>query len=74
MFRGKRFIVLVLKEKVNVKDVSVGELVLVEDELIVGAAGGTALVLEEVQVEGKPRMPGAQFARDFQLKSGDRLE
>jgi methionyl-tRNA formyltransferase len=74
MFRGKRFIVLVLKEKVNVKDVSVGELVLVEDELIVGAAGGTALVLEEVQVEGKPRMPGAQFARDFQLKSGERLE
>jgi methionyl-tRNA formyltransferase len=74
IFRGKRFIVLVLKKKVNVEDVGVGELVFVEDELIVGAAGGTALVLEEVQIEGKPRMPGAQFARDFQLKPGERLE
>jgi methionyl-tRNA formyltransferase len=74
MFRSKRFIVLVLKEKVNVTDVGVGELVLVGEELIVGAAGGTALVLHEVQIEGKPRMPGAQFARDFQLKPGERLE
>jgi hypothetical protein len=30
-------------------------------------------VLEEVQMEGKPRMPGAAFARDFQLKTGERL-
>jgi methionyl-tRNA formyltransferase len=42
-------------------------------ELLVGAAQGTVLALDEVQMEGKPRMSGAQFARDFQLRAGERL-
>ena len=50
-----------------------GELCLIQGDLVAGAARDTALVLEEVQMEGKPRVPGAQFARDFQLKPGERL-
>ena len=42
--------------------------------LLVGAADNTLLALDEVQLEGKPRLPGAQFARDFQLRHGERLE
>jgi methionyl-tRNA formyltransferase len=42
-------------------------------ELLLGAAEGSVLALDEVQMEGKPRMSGAQFARDFQLKAGERL-
>jgi methionyl-tRNA formyltransferase len=70
--RGKRF----LAHRMHLADgdvLPVNELALVKGELVVGAAGDTALVLDEVQLEGKPRMPGAQFARDFQLKPGETL-
>jgi methionyl-tRNA formyltransferase len=50
-----------------------GELGFVENQLLAGAAEGSELVLDEVQIEGKARMPGAQFARDFQLRRGERL-
>ena len=32
------------------------------------------LVLDEVQLEGKARMSGAAFWRDFQVKQGERVE
>jgi hypothetical protein len=41
--------------------------------LLTGAADKTTLALDEVQMEGKARMPGAQFAKDFQLRPGERL-
>jgi methionyl-tRNA formyltransferase len=50
-----------------------GELDARSGELLVGAAGGTLLRLDEVQIEGKARMSGMQFARDFQLQPGERL-
>jgi hypothetical protein len=50
-----------------------GELALVEGVLYAGAAEGTTLAFDEVQMEGKPRLPGGAFARDFQLKAGERL-
>jgi len=50
-----------------------GELALRGGALVVGAAQGTALVLEEVQMEAKPRMAGVAFARDFQVKPGERI-
>lgn len=70
-FRGKRF--LVHRMHVGNGDVAANELAVIDGVLHVGAASGTALVLEEVQMEGKPRMPGEQFARDFQVKRGERL-
>jgi methionyl-tRNA formyltransferase len=49
-----------------------GELALLDDLLVAGTAEG-ALALDEVQMEGKAKMPGAQFAKDFQLRRGERL-
>ena len=49
-----------------------GELALAGDLLLAGTADGN-LALDEVQMEGKARMPGAQFAKDFQLHRGERL-
>lgn len=72
--RGKRFIIYNLHKIVNQIGAPPGELAVIEGELVVGAADGTALALDVVQLEGKPRMPGAQFARDFQLRAGERLE
>jgi methionyl-tRNA formyltransferase len=68
-FRGKRFLVHRM-HPVTQAGVALtpGELALANDELLAGAADGTALVLDEVQIEGKARMSGAQFAKDFQLR------
>jgi methionyl-tRNA formyltransferase len=73
IFRGKRFLVHGMKP-VEASDLAPGDLALRDGALVVGSARGTALVLEEVQMEGKPRMAGAAFARDFQVKPGERIE
>jgi len=73
-FRAKRFLIYGLRSIDEVLDLSVGVLQMVDGELCLGAAGGSLLALDEVQMEGKPRMSGAAFARDFQLKAGESLE
>jgi len=71
-FRGKRFLVHKMRLASGV-ELEPGVLDGSSGTLLVGAAQGTVLALEEVQTEGKPRMSGAQFARDFQLRTGERL-
>lgn len=73
-FRGKRFLVHRMHPADWVENLAPGDLRVQGDDLLAGAAGGTALVLDEVQQEGKPRMPGAAFARSFQLRQGERLD
>ncbi|MGI4830451.1 MAG: methionyl-tRNA formyltransferase [Janthinobacterium lividum] len=74
-FRGKRFLVHAMRpvKADGLLPPAPGELRFFEGELVVGAAEGTILQLLEVQTEGKPRLPGAAFARDFQLKPGERI-
>jgi methionyl-tRNA formyltransferase len=57
----------------TVVDVEPGALIVGEDVLCVGCAGGTAVELVEVQMEGKKRMGAAEFLRGVQVKSGERL-
>jgi methionyl-tRNA formyltransferase len=72
-FRGKRFLVHRMHPTaINDLELAPGELALNNDVLLAGTADGT-LTLDEVQIEGKARMPGAQFAKDFQLHRGERL-
>ena len=72
IFRGKRFLIYAL-HVVEGAAVEAGVLDASSGELLLGATEGSVLALDEVQMEGKPRMSGAQFARDFQLKAGERL-
>lgn len=72
--RGKRFLVHRMHPaERNSTELAAGELAFVNGELLAGAANNSTLVLDEVQFEGKPRMSGAQFAKDFQLSRGERL-
>jgi methionyl-tRNA formyltransferase len=71
MFRGKRFLVHALRVSDGTGEAGVLELV--DGELRLGMKGGSAMVLDEVQMEGKPRMRGSEFARDFQVKAGERI-
>ncbi len=83
-FRGKRFLVHRMRlqtssgwraEELRADGASpvAGEVRVSQGDLLAHAADGQAIVLEEVQMEGKPRMQGAAFARDFQVKAGERL-
>jgi methionyl-tRNA formyltransferase len=72
-FRGKRFLVHRMHPfTATALELAPGELALADDVLLGGTADG-ALALDEVQMEGKARMSGTQFAKDFQLHRGERL-
>jgi len=73
-FRGKRFLVHRMEPFLGELSLTPGELAIENGDLIVGAAQGTLLNLKEVQLEGKPKLAGANFARDFQVKPGERIE
>ncbi len=74
-FRGKRFLVHRMSPAQQMDELPTpGELRLSGERLLAGAAGGSALELSEVQIEGKPRLSGQAFGRDFQLRGGERLE
>lgn len=74
VFRGKRFLVHHMHPAAaTAAALAPGELRLIGEELLAGAAEGSCLVLDEVQTEGKPRLAGAAFARGFQLRAGEQL-
>lgn len=71
LLRGKRFLVHEMRLQVEATDLAAGELRVMDGVLRMGTAGGGAVELLEVQMEGKPRLPGVQFMRDFQVKPGE---
>ena len=74
LFRGKRFLIHQMHPLSSALDIPPNHLDANGEALLVGAANNTILALDEVQLEGKPRMSGAQFSRDFQLHPGEHLE
>jgi methionyl-tRNA formyltransferase len=74
VFRGKRFLIYRLHVVEPSSALVPGELAVIDGELRLGTAQGTQLTLDEVQMEAKAQMSGAAFARDFQLKAGERLD
>jgi methionyl-tRNA formyltransferase len=73
ILRDKRFILHKMHPSTATLAIAPNELALNGLDLLVGAADNTVLALDEVQLEGKPRMPGHQFYRDFQLRPGESL-
>jgi methionyl-tRNA formyltransferase len=74
IFRGKRFLIHEMHPSSSTLILHPNQLDSSTSQLHVGAADNTVLALDEVQLEGKPRMSGVQFARDFQLHPGEHLE
>jgi len=72
--RGKRFLVHRMRVASGDSGLAAGQLDWSDGELLAGAAEGTSLVFEEVQLEGKQRLGGMDFVRGFQLKSGENLD
>ena len=74
LFRGKRFLIHRLHPSTSTLTLVPDHLDFSTDHLLVGAAQNTVLALDEVQLEGKPRLPGPQFSRDFQIHLGEHLQ
>ena len=70
-FRGKNFHVWAAQP--IERAVVVGELLVESGLLVVGCGGGSALHLLEVQLEGKKRMPAADFVHGYQPRTGEML-
>lgn len=73
LLRGKKLIVHRMHPVERSLGIDEGMLAIEGDALLVGCGGGTVLVLDEVQVEGKRRMSAADFLRGHQVRSGERL-
>lgn len=74
LFRTRRFLIHRMHPVTPALDLKPNQLDFSTGELLLGASQNTALTLDEVQLEGKPRMSGIQFAQDFQLRSSESLE
>lgn len=72
LFRGKN-LSLHAAAPLDGQHIPPGELRLERERLLVGCGGGTALELLELQLEGKRRMPAADFARGYRLATGEKL-
>ena len=71
-FRGKRLHVRKAHQKLEAS-AAPGVISMVDGSLEVGCGGGTALVLEELQLEGKKQMPAAEFARGHRISPNEVL-
>jgi methionyl-tRNA formyltransferase len=72
LYRGKKFIVHQMSVGAST-DIEPGRLTVEGDRMVVGCAGGTTLVLKDVQLEAKRRMPAFEFLQGFQNCIGERL-
>ena len=71
-FRGKKLSVHTMRPVAEV-ELAPGVLKVLGEQLTVGCGVHSALALDEVQMEGKRRISGAEFVRGFQVRSGERL-
>lgn len=72
-FRGKQFQIRAAKPLKPGPSIEPGELLASGNRLLVGCGDNTGLELLEIQLEGKKRMPAADFIRGYRLIAGERL-
>jgi methionyl-tRNA formyltransferase len=73
MLRGKKIIVHAMHLASELANHAPGALFLQHGELRAACANSTAIVLDEIQVEGKKRMTATEFLRGFQLQENEQL-
>ena len=73
MLRGKKLIVHAMHIAAEIDGKHEPGTIHAGTGLSVRCGGGTALLLDEVQLEGKKRMPATEFLRGHQLKTGEQL-
>jgi methionyl-tRNA formyltransferase len=72
VYRGKKLIVHRLSVCTST-NIEPGRLTIEGDRMVVGCANNSSILLKEVQLEGKRRIPAFEFIQGFQNCSGERL-
>ncbi len=76
-FRGSKLIIWRARassEMASHEDVDPGTVLSVEDNaMVLACVGSSAILVEEIQVEGKRRMSAREFVNGARLKPGDRI-
>jgi len=73
-FRGKQLMLHSIRSAVGAALLAPGEIQSVNETLLVGCGEGTAIAVDELQMEGKRRMSGREFLNGYQPKVGERME
>jgi methionyl-tRNA formyltransferase len=71
--RGKKLIVHRMRASSQAAEGEPGSITVQGDSMMAHCANGTAIYLDDVQIEGKRRMSAAEFLNGYQIKSGERL-
>jgi methionyl-tRNA formyltransferase len=72
VLRGKKLIVHRMS-LASFSSIERGTLHIFDGQLLAGCGDNTTLLFDEVQMEGKRRMPAGEFLRGFHVRSGERL-
>lgn len=75
-FRGRRLMIWRAQPATPAGEIGSPRLIIEVDDpaFTVACGGNTALRIDEVQIEGKRRVSGREFANGARLRAGDRLE
>jgi methionyl-tRNA formyltransferase len=72
-FRGKQLTLHSISAIDSAPSVAPAEVVIAGERLIAGCGRGTAIAIEELQLEGKRRMSAREFINGYHPKPGERL-
>jgi methionyl-tRNA formyltransferase len=72
-FRGKQLTLHALHGAAAGAGALMGEITVAGEQLLVGCGEGTAIAIEELQLEGKRRMSAREFVNGYQPKAGEKL-
>jgi len=72
-FRGKQLTLHAIAPFAGPPTLGAGELAVTGESLIAGCGKGTAIVVHELQLEGKRRMTAREFINGYQPKAGEQI-
>ena len=72
-FRGKQLTLHAVSAFVGEHALAAGELAAVSERLLAGCGEGTAIAIDELQLEGKRRMSAREFINGYQPKAGETI-
>ncbi len=72
-FRGKQLTLHAISSFAGGPGLAAGEIAATGDQLLVGCNAGTAIAIDELQLEGKRRMSAREFINGYQPKPGEKM-
>lgn len=72
-FRGKQLTLHAISDFAGAPAPMAGKIAVAGEQLLVGCGAGTAIAIDELQLEGKRRMSAREFINGYQPKPGEKM-